>query len=221
MSKRTKYLRTFSLAVIIGVLGTVATCCCGWKSLHRLNTELPWSYYPTKDPLVFWGVFLRRMSATAYFMDIQVNGIEVIDKMEVETWAIAPARRLSADAQYLYVVGYGWPARACYAGCALASGTLVSRLGDVVMEPSLGHRVKVRMPLDVYWPGFVLNVVVFGTCYLLLYVIWLFTRTCWWRRSGRCVECGYDLSGLCGNRCPECGRRASPKSTRQPRPLER
>jgi len=28
----------------------------------------------------------------------------------------------------------------------------------------------------------------------------------WWRRSkGRCQECGYDLRGIRGRRCPECG----------------
>jgi hypothetical protein len=26
------------------------------------------------------------------------------------------------------------------------------------------------------------------------------------RRSGRCVECGYDLRRTTGHRCPECGR---------------
>jgi hypothetical protein len=29
-----------------------------------------------------------------------------------------------------------------------------------------------------------------------------------WRREGRCVGCGYDLSGVSGT-CPECGREAA------------
>ncbi len=26
------------------------------------------------------------------------------------------------------------------------------------------------------------------------------------RRTGRCLECGYDLTGVVAGRCPECGR---------------
>jgi hypothetical protein len=40
---------------------------------------------------------------------------------------------------------------------------------------------------------------------------WLFhrdRRSVRWSREGRCVGCGYDLSGVSG-KCPECGREAA------------
>jgi hypothetical protein len=46
---------------------------------------------------------------------------------------------------------------------------------------------------------------------LALPTAWIFyrdRRSVRWRREGRCLGCGYDLSGVSG-KCPECGREAA------------
>jgi hypothetical protein len=69
------------------------------------------------------------------------------------------------------------------------------------------------VPFTPLWPGFAINVVIFGVGWMIAVfgpiAIWRSMR----RRPGRCGKCRYDLSGLIGDVCPECGnarpRRAS------------
>jgi hypothetical protein len=69
-------------------------------------------------------------------------------------------------------------------------------LYDKAYYPAGGWRCNLAIPL---WASF---------CVLLVPTIWLFyrdRRRVRWSREGRCVGCGYDLSGVSG-KCPECGR---------------
>lgn len=60
--------------------------------------------------------------------------------------------------------------------------------------------------LEVYWPGFVLNPLVFGVPFWVLMMSPLWARA-WVRRrrrkGARCPGCGYPVGG--GPRCTECG----------------
>jgi hypothetical protein len=62
-----------------------------------------------------------------------------------------------------------------------------------------GHEISLSAPL---WLLFLI---------LGPWTTWLFHRDrrhVRWAREGRCVGCGYDLSGVTGP-CPECGRKAA------------
>lgn len=66
-----------------------------------------------------------------------------------------------------------------------------------------------RLPVTPIFPGFVVNTVLYGG---IFYSIWwlvpgayrrIRAKRC--RLRGRCVGCGYSLTGLTADRCPECG----------------
>jgi len=63
----------------------------------------------------------------------------------------------------------------------------------------------VVLAFEPVWGGFVLDVGVYGVLWGGLIVGGRAGLRRIWRREGRCPRCGYDLSGLTGGVCPECG----------------
>ncbi len=61
------------------------------------------------------------------------------------------------------------------------------------------------LPLVPLWPGFAGNVAVFGLGWLLSIRTVKCARRRIRERAGRCPTCRYDLNGLTGGVCPECG----------------
>jgi hypothetical protein len=69
------------------------------------------------------------------------------------------------------------------------------------------------MPMRPIWRGLVINTLVFAGLIALMHrlAVWplRLSREVARVRSGRCVECGYDLGYDYLNGCPECGWRRS------------
>lgn len=71
------------------------------------------------------------------------------------------------------------------------------------------------LPIMPIWPGFAINTLIFALVPALLWLPLGPLKRARRRRRGRCVSCGYDLSGITGKSCPECGntRGDSPEET--------
>jgi hypothetical protein len=69
---------------------------------------------------------------------------------------------------------------------------------NVSIIDSYWHAHEVTLP---FWALFLLTATPTG---ILLAQAW---RTACWLRSGRCIRCGYDLTGNTSGICPECGTR--------------
>jgi len=65
------------------------------------------------------------------------------------------------------------------------------------------------LPLFIHPLPFAINWLIYFTVLSAPVAGWVWVRR--WRRvrRGRCASCGYDLRGLGGGTCPECGGRAS------------
>ncbi|HMN40084.1 MAG TPA: hypothetical protein PKE29_04510 [Phycisphaerales bacterium] len=65
---------------------------------------------------------------------------------------------------------------------------------------------NVYIPLAPAWPGFAVDAIAFGMLAWLVVRGPSMTRRWLRRRSGRCLKCGYELTGLAPEApCPECG----------------
>jgi hypothetical protein len=69
-----------------------------------------------------------------------------------------------------------------------------------------------ELPIAVYVPGFAVDSAFYGTFVFLLWSAPAFVRRVVRRRirrsrlrRGACPACGYDLRGISGGTCPECG----------------
>jgi len=60
-----------------------------------------------------------------------------------------------------------------------------------------------RMPIKILWGGFLVNVILFASLWIVPGFVWRTGRTQRRRHRGLCVECGYALEDL--DACPECG----------------
>lgn len=132
----------------------------------------------------------------------QASG-EAVRQLPHSVWRGAYRRTLADPAitgAFINGQAYGWPMRSWggYFINAQPSGSVSAWL---YAPGSSQTRVLPYMPI---LPGMAVNTTVYAAAWLPLLV--LLRRLVRRRRMpGLCGECGYDLRGLSGERCPECG----------------
>ena len=115
---------------------------------------------------------------------------------------VMPLRR---DDNFVRTIAYGWPLRCMRTRFASGTGAAGTIEGRLVRIPWVSS-TYLRLPTSVIPVGLAGNAAVFGGAW---YTVFLLLR---WRRrrrralAGCCHLCEYDLRGLDGSRCPECGR---------------
>lgn len=109
-------------------------------------------------------------------------------------------------------VGCGWPMRSAsyFAAATTAPGPFLVLDGLVIANtatadtPSDNNSTPRALPWRLYWPGMIVNTLVYATILLtpftLLPGILAYLR----RRAGRCPACSCDLRGANHTICPEC-----------------
>ncbi len=111
----------------------------------------------------------------------------------------------------------GWPRRAWRGGDVTVVGpggyTTQSFSKITFRDPTGMSRFGYVVPHGPVWSGIVLNSLVGAVGVWLMAVLPGAVRRARYRRRGRCVACGYDLAGVDGGVCPECGaERGKPKA---------
>ncbi len=125
-------------------------------------------------------------------------------------WTVYPAKLPEMDrAVSVSTMCRGWPLP------ALRSVTYeFKRYDNGGMQPIDARTVgQVQtpfgpQPLLPVWPGFVVNTLLFAAPWVFALLVMYAAgaaRRRYRRRRGRCIACGYDLRGLSGAVCPECG----------------
>jgi hypothetical protein len=103
----------------------------------------------------------------------------------------------------------GWPWRAWRGGDSLVpapGGHTVRSESTVTFRDPLGwNRFGYLVPYGPVWSGIVLNSLVGAIGIWALVVFPAAVRRARRRKRGCCVACGYDLAGVGGGVCPECG----------------
>jgi hypothetical protein len=62
------------------------------------------------------------------------------------------------------------------------------------------------------WPGFIINTLFYAIILWLLILGPFVLRRHIRRKRGQCPKCGYDLRGIPGSGCPECGWNRQPEA---------
>ncbi len=119
-------------------------------------------------------------------------------------WASPPNKRLAIG-----TAAFGWPLPCMKYN---VFGEIIERPNDVsyrrvfVIRHSFGGaRSTLYLPYGVIWRGLLFNSLL-GYCIVAFPILMLarIRHRLQWTRNA-CLECNYDLSGLSGDRCPECG----------------
>jgi hypothetical protein len=100
-------------------------------------------------------------------------------------------------------VACGWPMR-CLHGWKAAGPSSCGTID----QPEWLERISAwngDLPVTPWWPGLVVNSVIYTSMWMTILVAPATTRHVLRRARGRCVRCGYNLRGDLDAGCPECG----------------
>ncbi len=213
--------------VVLGLgLGVVTTYGVAWWLLNSVVLPDPrrdimsilsggaTGWYVWTDPGIGWH---RCISCV---LQPGESGVDLTSRTKrLPTWSVvsqgSPNELLAGvgmrvDLGFLIEVAAGWPRS------AVVRREFLSR-SMALPIPVLDHGLTIRRknPADPMrdtvfvfmpeWPGFTLDVLVYGSVWASILVGVGVVQRRMRMRAGRCARCRYDLSGLAGGVCPECG----------------
>ncbi len=95
-------------------------------------------------------------------------------------------------------------------------GVEVSHLMGAKLRGS--WKTELWLPLRPVWPGYVINVAVYGVAaWVVVFGPGVMNRA-WRRKRGLCAACGYEVAGIVGV-CPECGVEKKMEGKAEPSPV--
>lgn len=114
---------------------------------------------------------------------------------------------------YMHFECTGWPLKSFAAVAVESRRPPAVKYSELEVIGGIGlNRIGGGGPLLPYlpvWRGLIVNTVLYGAMFWLMFASWPVGRRIIRRRRGLCLWCGYDLHGTEHDRCPECGRAAS------------
>ncbi|MCH9057265.1 MAG: hypothetical protein IIB55_01415 [Planctomycetes bacterium] len=226
------------IALALGVTATVVVAWkFSREALYQRKQPNVTTWNAVKSGSSYWVYSVQRgtgwlqIDANATMSDLPDSGPLPADRtLRAPSWS--KAATASSDDPDSYTDGQahlswrdvasGWPMLALRfrERTARKSGLAGNRnLINTTVTIQYGHPITDRfglhniLPLRPVWPGFVINTFLFTIpAYLVLVIVGAGTamlRRRRRRRKGLCTACGYDLAGLNGGRCPECGQALS------------
>jgi hypothetical protein len=232
MRKSSKIRNCLMLVLLSACVGVAATYAVAWSLVTirsadpGLGTTFGSFFFDTETTGWFTVVdrqpgVVRRLSIVYDWRSREIY--DDIDRDPLESWSLI--RRFSPQE----IPG-------AHAPNSLGGGTLLERAAGWpklavvdrtfqnlgVPVPVSGHDLSIRggdmsgpwfkttlafMPL---WPGFAVDTALYGSTWALLMCGAIAIRRWCRAAAGQCSKCRYDLTGLKGGVCPECGARVAP-----------
>lgn len=201
--------KAVQLSALVLLIGAVLQLSVAW-ALHLL--QAPDLSKPVPSTPVSWLIDVPDSWPRPYFTwQIGLFGKDVVAQSHVSGVAEVGASQGEILIWQAVRCQIGWPFRSL-------ESTFLSILdanGSTDLGEALDRGIHIkndREDLESYLPvrprsfAFVLNTIVWAMFSFGLIQGGAATRRYLRRRKGRCAYCGYQLSNLRGDRCPECGR---------------
>ena len=193
------------LSAVVNV--AVAWGCTVWISARALSVDVGQSQLDERSS--FWTIQYVRRRGLAHVYSSQTdfglaNRWTQTAEEALPHWSKLEAPSSSAAERE---TASGWPMYA-----------LSWTLSEWIISESSGRRGRTFaaglqigpasiLPLRPLWLGFTVNTLFYAAILWTLFVAPFATRRLIRKRRGKCVRCGYDLTGMEHEVCPECGGR--------------
>lgn len=212
--------------IVPGVLALVLTFACAFASVLILDSRIGTWMMPRLQAYALhskdrpeW--YIRELSWTiggaydgntikddSWFLPDE-NGNTAWDVLNIRRADAYPDRIIALHEKRRYFVfeikSYGFPLPCVYRiDYAMLGGPKKGRDKTYARRIHVPMYGSVHVPVGVYPLALAVNVLCMFGC--VIGARWFVTRRkrTWRRKRGRCVKCGYDMSGLESDRCPEC-----------------
>ena len=134
---------------------------------------------------------------------------EDIDDRLVPTWSYPQRTLAQADdwenARFFVDQAWGWPMLIMQREARLVDWKALPPSRRPQGPIAKTDEPKIILPDRIIWAGFAINTSIYTATFWLLALGSITARRITRRKRGRCVRCGYDLSHVEHEACPECG----------------
>ncbi len=216
--------------VIFLLLGAVVNVGVAWGCALTINPGVTsWTSYSAVSPTDSWSVVSRQSAGLSWYSSMrswtgphfwELSGKPPSSYQStphpsevLPGWGVQheTPNQLAPGVMFIdniIVDGRGWPAVTMWSQLRNDGNKWVAENG--FMRRSMGPWSAVDgyprvLPLRPIFPCFITNTIFYAALLWLLFAAPFATRRLIRKRRGRCVRCGYDLTGTEHDVCPECG----------------
>lgn len=211
------------ISLVCGLLTTIATA---WGlSWFEVTTYSSRSVFVTADEPPFYGLRMwPGVTCTKIEMSVKSGIQHQVPVRKPPYWSAAADCPVAAPSQGLpdqrweYAAGFPfrslmmhqiarwrpqplYPERPRLSVESTHSGFVLEKVGP----KSAGPRFDRYLPYQPIWRGLIANTLVYSVLFLIPLASFVLSRRVRRIRTGRCVQCRYNLRSNTSARCPECG----------------
>jgi hypothetical protein len=153
--------------------------------------HVPWRHASVHFALEFSAATQERQRFADHWGGL---GALVRGRSHIEGWGLEDAR--------------GWPLQALWCSFKESGHFVLSVSGGIPLSDEPANARSIRsLPLRPIWRGLMVNTLFYAALWAMVVglVWWRPMRRRHRRSRGLCGRCGYDMRGIAGGRCPECG----------------
>jgi hypothetical protein len=210
-------------SLLIGAIANIAVAWgCAWlffRSVNLASVGEPTLGFDFEHADRAWhAVVQRHFGSRLARAGSDRDEVADLERLRPPPWWVRRVHRWMEDVGTVEHYEFGWPMRSMQY-VAVYDGTWLFHDHRIIAggwRPRASERAAnyqaAALPLIPIWPGFAINTLLYGAALWLLLAGPGALRRIMRRRRGRCPKCNYDLRGVSGVGCPECGRGRKPEA---------